>query len=349
MIEDLKIVEFASVLAGPAVGSFFAEMGAQVIKIENPLTGGDVTRKWKLPSEDQSAATSAYFASANYGKIYRNGDLRSEEERNKIYALTDTADVIICNWKHGAAEKFKMDHETLRKRNNKIIYAQISGYGEDSERTAYDVVLQAETAWLSMNGTADTGPLKLPVAIIDLFAAHHLKQGILVALLRRAETGNGALVTVNLFDAAVASLANQASNFLMEGHISYLSGGLHPNIAPYGEIMRTHDNKQIILAIGTDRQFRAFCDLLQLSDLAENIKFLNNIGRLEHRAELAQKLQEKIIHFNAQDILSVCEQQDIPIGLIRNMEELFELPHARELVLEDGSGKRVRSTVFHIT
>ncbi|MBC8045516.1 MAG: CoA transferase [Fimbriimonadaceae bacterium] len=348
MLKDLKVIELAGVLAGPAAGMFFAELGAEVIKIENSKTGGDITRKWKLPSEDFNKNTSAYFASVNYNKQHLFLNLHDNTDLQKLYAHIRTADVLISNWKKGDAEKLKVSYEIIKEINPQIIYAQITGYGDHSPRVAYDVVLQAETGWMFMNGTKESGPVKIPVAVIDLFAAHQLKEGILIALLNRTKTNKGAKVTVSLFDAAIASLANQASNFLMENYIPQRSGSLHPNIAPYGEIMHTKDGKQIILAVGTDKQFEVLCDLLQLHNLVEDVNYKTNLQRLMHRSNLAKMLQEKILMFNADDLLTIFQEKNIAAGLIRSMEELFQLDEAKELILEDEIGSRVRSAIFKI-
>lgn len=346
MLKNLKVIELASVFAGPAVGMFFAELGARVIKIENPASGGDMTRKWKLASENPLKKTSAYFASVNYGKEYMWLNLHEEKNLEVLYTMIKEADVLICNWKKGDAEKFKTDYHTLKKINPSLIYGAISGYDETSGRVAYDVVLQAETGWMSMNGTPHSGAVKIPVAIIDLFAAHQLKEGILVALLNRTQSGEGAKVTVSLFDAAIASLANQASNFLMEKYIPQRTGSLHPNIAPYGETLHTKDDKQIILAVGTDKQFNALCEVLSIEE-TENL-FSTNQLRVQNRTTLAQLLQEKIQHYTAEEILSLFQEKNIPAGLIRNLEEVFALPAAKKLILTNDTGSRVQSVIFKI-
>lgn len=347
-MKNLKVIELAGVLAGPAVGMFFAELGAEVIKIENPENHGDMTRKWKLPSEDKSKNTSAYFASVNYGKRYVSLNLKVPADLEKFYAQVKEADVVICNWKKGDDEKLKVDYQTILKINPKIIYALLTGYGENSSRVAYDVVLQAEAGWMMMNGTQESGPVKIPVAIVDLFAAHQLKEGILVALLNRTKTGKGVKVTVSLFDAAIASLANQGSNYLMENYIPQRTGSLHANIAPYGEIMQTQDEKQLILAIGTDKQFEGLCRVLELGHLISDERYITNQMRVKNRDALAETLQEKIREFNSIDFLKICEEKNIPVGLIRNMHQVFELAEAKKLILEDEVGKRVKSTIFKI-
>jgi crotonobetainyl-CoA:carnitine CoA-transferase CaiB-like acyl-CoA transferase len=180
---NLTVIELSSVLAGPSVGVFFAELGARVIKIENPKTGGDVTRTWKLPSE-KGPGVSAYYSSVNAGKEILFLDITEKKSLEKFYGLVKKADIIITNYKSGDDKKLNVDFKRLSKINPKLVYACINGFGSDSNRTAYDLILQAETGFMSMNGEKDGAPLKMPVALIDLLAGHHLKEAILIALLK---------------------------------------------------------------------------------------------------------------------------------------------------------------------
>jgi len=348
MFKNLNVVELAGVMAGPAVGSFFAELGANVVKIENPATGGDVTRNWKLPSEDPLSDTSAYFASVNYNKNHLFLSYDNPSDLQRIYALLQQADIVICNWKKGDAERFKLDYEIVSNINPGIIYAAINSFGEEEDRVAFDVVLQAETGWMFMNGSPSSPPTKIPVAIIDLFAAHQLKEGILTALIKKLKTGSGSKVTVSLFDVAVSSLANQAANYLNTGEIPQRIGSLHPNIAPYGEIITFKDGEQVVLAIGSDRQFKALCAILSSGDLFSVDKYATNAERVKNRNTLMGLLQSKMQQMSSVDFIYGCRQANIPVGIIRNMQQLFELDRAKQLVLTDAAGKRVKSVVFKI-
>ena len=194
IFKNLKVIELANVLAGPAVGMFFAELGADVIKIENKTTNGDVTRSWKLTTENPNQKGSAYFASVNWNKKSLFLDLKDAFDKTKVLELIKDADIVIANYKKGDAEKLGMDYESLKKTNPKLIYAHISGFGEDSSRIAFDIVLQAETGFMFMNGTSESGPIKMPVALIDILAAHQLKEGVLVALIKRMQTNEGSKV-----------------------------------------------------------------------------------------------------------------------------------------------------------
>lgn len=345
MFKDLKVIELANVLAGPAVGMFFAELGAKVIKIENSNTGGDVTRQWKLPSEDASQATSAYFCSVNWNKQHLFLDLGKKEDLEKVHALVKGADIVITNYKHGDDAKLHVDYETFSSINPGIIYGSITGFGASDPRVAYDLVLQAETGFMSMNGTPGSGPVKMPVALIDILAAHQLKEAILVALLERERTGKGSHVTVSLFDAAIASLANQASNWLMAGHVAQRQGSLHPNIAPYGEIFDTKDDKQLVLAVGNDKQFRDLCGTLGLAQLAAGERYSTNIQRVKNRLELAGELAPAIKTYDRDALLELLEKKAVPAAAIRSINEVFSLKAAQDMVISD-NGTRVRTVAF---
>lgn len=352
MFEHLKVIELASVLAGPAVGMFFAEMGAEVIKVENKKTGGDMTRRWRLPEESSESNVSAYFSSVNYHKEYIARDFSIASDREDVHELIKTADIVIANFKKGSAKKFSMDHETLTSLNPALIYAQIDGFASDPQKVAFDVVLQAETGFMGMTGFADRNPAKIPVALIDVIAAHQLKEGILIALLKRKNDGNGSLVSVSLEEAALASLANQASNYLMEGHIPQRMGSLHPNIAPYGEVFATKDGTQVVLAIGTDSQFQILCELLECPEIPGEEKYVTNAKRVINREELSDVLRRYIKTWGVEDLLSACKHKKVPIGQVKNLQEVFSNPVAQEMILkehiEGRDTMRMRTVAFHI-
>lgn len=352
IFKDLKIIELASVLAGPAVGMFFAELGADVIKIENRSRGGDMTRSWKLPSEDKETQVSAYFSSVNYKKEYLSIDLSDLIERDQVYKLIENADILICNFKRGSDKKLGMDYSILSKKNPKLIYASIEGFTSNPNKVAFDMVLQAETGFMGMNGYPNQLPAKLPVALIDILAAHQLKEAILIALIQRSKSNEGCLVSVSLEEAALSSLANQASNYLMEGFVPQRIGSLHPNIAPYGEIFQTKDGKQIVVAIGTNGQFKSLCSILNCKELIEDKRFLKNTDRVENRKALKSILDPFFSKVELSKLLSFCEKDKIPIGEIKNLKQVMENPVAQEMILEEKiegkDTKRLRTVAFHM-
>jgi crotonobetainyl-CoA:carnitine CoA-transferase CaiB-like acyl-CoA transferase len=326
---DLKVIELAGVLAGPSAGLFFAELGATVIKVENPKTNGDVTRSWKSQTENNESKSSAYYWSVNAGKNVLFLDLSVKKDLHQFYSLIETADIVITNYKLGDDIKLKVDYNTLKKINPILIYASINGFGHDSSRTAYDLILQAESGFMFMNGEKDAAPLKMPVALIDILAGHQLKEGILIALLNKYKTRSGSHLTVSLFDSAVASLANQATNWLIANHLPSAQGSLHPNIAPYGEVFVTRDQQHITFAIGSNKQFTQLCDLLKIQILPE---YLTNQLRVINRQSLFEILNTKIQKTDFIFLFNGCLKRDIPIGKIRNLKEVFDLPEAQQLV-----------------
>lgn len=333
MLTGLKVLELASVLAGPGVGQFFAELGAQVIKVENLKTGGDVTRTWK-GSGEQTDDRSAYFCSVNWGKKSIAVDLSSQEGKSVVQKLAAKSDVIIASYKPGDAEKLGVSYEQLRILNPQLIYGQITGYGSDNDRVGYDAVIQAESGFIDLNGEKNGEPIKMPVALIDILAAHHLKEGLLLALLKRDRMGVGSLVEVSLIQAAISSLANQATNWLVANNLPTRQGSAHPNIAPYGELFLTKDGKRILFAVGSDRQFYDLLKVLHLDKLNNNEKFKTNHSRVINRKELSDFLSIAISQFDSIELMTKINAVKIPAGIIQNMKEVFEMNEAKELLIK---------------
>jgi crotonobetainyl-CoA:carnitine CoA-transferase CaiB-like acyl-CoA transferase len=343
--KGLKVVELASVLAGPSVGLFFAELGAEVIKIENKKTGGDVTRSWKLPSEDKKSDVSAYFLAVNFFKKHLFLDVSSETDYKKCITQIKHADIVIVNYKKGDDKKLKLDYSTLKKINPTLIYAGIQGFSDTDERVAYDLILQAESGFMSMNGTKKSGPLKMPVAMIDILAAHHLKEAILLALLKKQKTKKGSCISVSLFDVAVASLANQATNWLVAKHIPQPTGSLHPNIAPYGEIFITKDKHTVTFAIGSNGQFTKLCELLNIKKTSSDKNYISNQLRVINRKKLFSVLNKEVKKQSLAYLQKECTKYGVPFAKIRNLKEVFELPEAKKLIKNISYDKKNYSVV----
>lgn len=352
MLKDLIVIELSSVLAGPDVGMFFAELGARVIKIENKTTNGDITRTWKSSTENNSTI-SAYYSSVNWNKKTLFLDLINKQDQNKLHELIKDADIVISNYKKGDDLKLKVDYKTLRKINPFIIYGSINGFGSSNNRVAFDVVLQAESGFMSMNGTPKSGPIKLPVAIIDVIAAHQLKEGILLALLKRSNEKKSYLVEVSLYDAAISALKNQACNWLMNNEIPEAIGSLHPNIAPYGEIFSTKDNKLIVLAIGSDSQFNNLIEIIGANELLKIKLYTTNPLRVKNRTQLFSDLAPYFKKINRSKLMKLFISNNVPAGAIKNLKEVFEDKAAKNLineeVIEGFLTKRVKTAIFKIT
>ncbi len=340
------MVELASVLAGPTVGQFFAELGARVIKVENPTVGGDVTRSWKSARE-ATDDRSAYFTCCNWGKQSVALDLTKAADKAVLDELIPKADIVIASYKPGDAEKLGVTYDQLRNLNPRLIYGAISGYGEADARVGYDAVIQAEAGWMHLNGDPAGPPTKLPIAFVDLFAAHQLKEGLLLALLHRERTGNGDRVEVNLLQTALASLANQATNYLVGGFDPQRQGSAHPNIAPYGDLFRTADGAYVMLAVGTDRQF---ADLwLELFGNLPASDFATNQLRIKNRVELVRQLQAVIATRQATPLLEALHARRIPAGRIKTVSEALDHPLAYDLALRHEGLTGLRTYVGHHT
>lgn len=333
---------------------FFAELGAQVVKIENKTTKGDVTRGWKHPVEDPSSPVSAYWSSVNWGKKHLMLDLENETDRTQALELALEADVVLSNFKPSSARRWALDGESLRSKQPSLIYAQLNAFSDpEDESPAFDAVLQAEAGFMYMNGEPDRAPVKMPVALIDVLAAHQLKEGILLALIHRERSGEGALVSASLIESALASLVNQATNFLMLGQIPQRMGARHPNIAPYGDIFNTLDGAPVLLAAGTERQFVQLCNCLGLEQLTGMEAFKNNASRVKNRSELNNLLSAAISLRKQEELMADLKKHGVPAAGIRDMKQVFDLPVAQEMILEeraeDGTRtRRLKTAAFHL-
>ncbi|MTI20222.1 CoA transferase [Fulvivirga sp. RKSG066] len=317
IFNGVKVIELASVLAGPSVGQFLSELGAEVIKVENPKTKGDVTRGWKI-SEEKTDDRSTYFISTNWNKKSIAIDYSKQDGLEILYKLISQADIVIVSFKPGDAIKLKVDYGSLKSLNEKLIYGVITGYGDYNDRVGYDAVIQAESGFMSINGEKGGNPLKLPVALMDILAAHHLKEAILVAYIGILKGETGQMVSVSLIDSAIASLANQATNWLVGGVVPQQSGSLHPNIAPYGEVLYSKDDKPFILAIGTDQQFERLLIALQIEPSDD---FATNEKRLQSRDALNELLSTAFKKLKAQKLQEILINNNIPGGVINNIPE----------------------------
>jgi crotonobetainyl-CoA:carnitine CoA-transferase CaiB-like acyl-CoA transferase len=347
MFADLEVFDLSTVLAGPSVASFFAELGAKVTKIEHPIHG-DVTRTWRIPGEKQEVTS--YFSSINFRKEYITKDLTLPSDYAWLLEQLPTVDVLIMNFKSSDYLKFNLTKEKLHAINPRLIIGSISGFGDNSDRVAYDLILQAESGIMAMNGAPDGYPTKMPIAFIDVLAAHQLKEALLLALLKREKTNLGSWVSVSLYDAAVSSLVNQASAFLMNGIIPTRMGSLHPNIAPYGEIFRTKDKKLVTFAVGSDRQFQTLCKVLGCELISSNLDYSTNEDRVKNRIKLMEEMAPYILMYEAKELSDLALEHIIPLGIIKSLDEVFETLEAKALIREETQGitstKRLTQLAF---
>jgi crotonobetainyl-CoA:carnitine CoA-transferase CaiB-like acyl-CoA transferase len=344
-LAGLVVLELASILAGPSTGQFLAELGAEVIKIENPATGGDPTRGWRLAAERSDAPVSAYFSCANWGKRSLALDVGKRGGRQAVLDLAQRSDVVIASYKPGDDVKLGLDAGTLLGLNPRLIYAQISAYGRDDPRPGFDAIIQAESGFTYLNGDAGGPPVKMPVALMDLLAAHQLKQAILLALLARASSGVGRHVHVSLLEAAMASLANQATNFLVAGVVPQRMGSEHPNVVPYGSIFRLGDGRELVLAVGTERQWRKLAEALHRVDWLADSRFADNTVRVRHRDELNRQLAEALGRLDSTRARESLQAAGVPFGFVNDMRQAFEQPAGERLRLHAAAVSGVRTFV----
>ncbi len=330
--KGLTIVELSSVLAGPLVGSFFAELGARVVKIENKQRGGDPTRNWKLPSESKDSPISAYYVSANIGKESLMLDLGETDDRNIFNQLISEARVVISNLNDTSSTKLKIDFSSLKKINPHIIYAQLYAFDYGEDTPGYDVVMQAECGYIGMCGSPDK-PAKIPVAMIDILAAEQMKNGILMALIRQSVSNKAIKINVSLFKSGISALINQAANYLMEGYEPERMGTMHPNIAPYGDLFECSDKKWIILAIGSDEQFNTFAQLMKFT-IKDQEHFSKNANRVEERQKLNGIIQNKINDYTSTELCFILNYNRIPHGQVKSLKEVFNHVLAESMIMK---------------
>ena len=332
LLKGLRVLELANVLAGPATGMFCAELGAEVLKLEHPQ-GGDPTRGWTVPEEQPWGGVSAYFAATNWGKKSLTVDLTKNEGQTIAQGLAAKADVVIAAFKPGDDARLGVDATRLRAANPKLIYAQVSAYGIEDPRPGFDAVIQAEAGFMHLNGDPEGPPTKMPVALMDLLAAHQLKEALLLALLKRERYGEGSHIQIALFDAALASLANQATNHLVAGRNPGRMGSGHPNVVPYGTLYAAQDGKHFVLAIGTDRQFTALARALGLEGLAKDPRFATNGARVQHRDALDEILHRAFGAENSATLERALAAAKVPFGPVNDLTEAFAHPRAQRTAL----------------
>lgn len=340
------MLELAGVLAGPAAGMFLAELGADVIKVENPDTRGDVTRGWRLPTESGDTDITAYFSAANWGKRSIAVDLRTRPGLDIVRSLSRKSDIVLASYRPGQAEMLGVDPTVLMSENPELIYAEITAYGRGDPRPGYDALLQAGTGFMSINGEPGGRPLKMPVALMDLLAAHQLKEGILLALLQREKTGRGAHVTASLVRAGLSSLANQGTGWLATGNVPVPLGSGHPSIFPYGDVWQCRGGEPVVLAVGTDRQFVGLCEAIDAAELAADSRFGRNADRVRNRESLRAELETRLIDIARDALLAELAARGVPAGPVLNVGEALSGPDAGPLLLSAAGRIGIRSVAL---
>jgi crotonobetainyl-CoA:carnitine CoA-transferase CaiB-like acyl-CoA transferase len=327
-LAGIRVIELARVLAGPWAGQMLADLGADVIKVENP-DGGDDTRHWGPPfveGADGENLSAAYYHSANRGKRSVTADLKSAEGQSLVRRLVATADVLIENFKLGGLVKYGLDFESLKAINPRLVYCSITGFGQTgpyANLAGYDYIVQGMSGFMSITGEPEGQPMKAGVAIADIFTGIYAVSAIEAALIHALKSGEGQLIDMALLDVQSAVLANQNMNYLVSGRAPVRLGNAHPNISPY-EVVPTADG-YLILAIGNDGQFRRLCTILGLV-IADDENFATNKARVANRDAVRRMVSTETLRWQKADLLKACEDNAVPAGAINTIEEMFADP-----------------------
>ncbi|HVH02319.1 MAG TPA: CaiB/BaiF CoA-transferase family protein [Amaricoccus sp.] len=323
-LAGLRVLELARVLAGPWVGQTLADLGADVVKVEAPA--GDETRGWGPPFAEDGAA--AYFHACNRGKRSIALDFGDPGDLALARSLAAAADVVVENFKVGGLVRFGLDHASVAAGNPGVVYASITGFGQDgplAARPGYDFIIQAMGGIMDLTGEPDGPPQKPGVAHADLFTGMYATVAVLAALLQRQRTGRGQWIDLGLFDVQLAVLANQAANFLIGGGVPRRMGNAHPNIVPY-QVFEAADGP-LVIACGNDGQFARLCERLGLA-LHRDARLATNPGRLAHREEVAGAIAARIAAMARAEVLAVAEACGVPAGPINTVAEALAEPQA---------------------
>jgi crotonobetainyl-CoA:carnitine CoA-transferase CaiB-like acyl-CoA transferase len=330
-LDGLKVLELARILAGPWAGQTLADLGADVVKVESPE--GDDTRKWGPPFVAAAGGgdlSAAYFHACNRGKRSIVADFTTPEGRALVERLAASADVLIENFKVGGLAKYGLDYASLAKVNPRLIYASITGFGQDgpsAARAGYDFLIQGMAGAMSITGDPDGPPTKTGFAMADIFSGLYATIGILAALRRREESGEGAWIDCALMDSQIGVLANQALNYLVSGVAPTRLGNAHPSIVPY-EVFPVADG-HVVIAVGNDGQFRRLCAVLGEPSLGAEAAFATNPLRVQNRAALIGRLAALTLVFHRDALLVALEAASVPAGPINTVAEAFADPQVR--------------------
>lgn len=338
-LAGLKVVDLSRVLGGPFCTQWFGDLGADVIKVEPPQ--GDETRAWGPPFDD--AGTASYFVGVNRSKRGIAVDISTTEGREVLFRLLADADVLIENFRTGTLEKWGLDYEeVLRERFPKLVHCRISGFGSDGPLggfPGYDAVVQAMSGWMSVNGTPETGPTRLGIAMVDMGTGMAAAIAIMSALYERQTSGRGQFVEVSLFDTALSLLFPHGSNWFLGGKRPVPYGNAHPNLAPY-ETYRTATG-DIFIGAGNDRQFEKLCDVLGCPELVKDPRFATNPDRNVNKGELKEALERKLAGQDGEALFKELMRRGVPAGPVLGVPEVLDHPHTahREMIVEIGGYK----------
>lgn len=336
-LAGFKVLDLSRVLAGPYCTQILGDHGAEVIKVEPPA--GDETRSWG----PFTAEGSSYYSGINRNKLHTAIDFAKTEGRELLLRLLADADVLIHNFKPGTLERWGLGYQdVLAKTFPRLIYCQITGFGEDGPLgglPGYDSVVQAIAGCMSVNGSAESGPIRVGMSIVDIGTGMNALAAILMAALERERSGLGQKLDICLYDCALSYLHPHAAGYLQVGHVPVRSGNQHPSIAPYEEFATK--TGPMFLGVGNDGQFRAACDFLGCRHLLEDPRFTTNADRVKHRVELRNLLQPILMEHDGKELSERLLKKGIPASAILDVPDVLSAPHTahRSMIVTDGDYK----------
>ena len=339
-LDGLFVLDLSRILAGPTCTQLLGDMGATVIKVENPKTGGDDTRGWgpnyALDENGNRTDLSAYFMAANRNKRSIAVDIATEEGQHIIRHLAARADIVIENFKPDGLKKYGLDHASMLKAHPALVYCSISGfgqYGPNRDQPGYDLMAQGYGGIMALTGDPDGVPTKVGVGIADVMCGMYATIGILAALRHRDQTGEGQHIDLALVDAQMAWLINEGTNFLTSGQEPVRRGNAHPNIVPY-DAFECSDG-HFLLAVGNDAQFQRFCDVLDIAPVAADPRFTTNQLRIENREALMTAITPAMRKLPRAEVMERLRSVKVPCGPIHTVGEALtsEQAQARDTVL----------------
>lgn len=333
-LAGVRVLDLSRVLAGPWASQLLGDLGAEVIKIERPGAGDD-TRGWGPPFLTNKAGETtdaAYFLSANRNKKSVAIDIADKDGAALVRRIAAASHIVLENFKVGGLKKYGLDYESLSKVNQSLVYCSITGFGQTgpyAPRAGYDYMIQAMGGLMSVTGQPDGAPgaepMKVGVAVADLFSGMYAATSILAALRHAERTGEGQHLDVALLDCQIAMLANQASNYLVSGKPPGRLGNAHPNIAPY-QVFSTKDG-YVVIAVGNDGQFAAFAKAIGAGELAGDERYRTNRARIANRTALIADIAPKMRDRTTAEWLDLMEAATVPAGPINTIDAVFDDPH----------------------
>jgi len=327
-LDGIRILDLSRILAGPTCTQLLGDLGAEVIKVENPVTGGDDTRQWGPPyvtgADEQATDLSAYFIAANRNKLSVAIDITTPDGQAQVRALAATADIMIENFKPGGLAKYGLDAATMLAAFPGLVYCSISGFGQTGPNRAkpgYDLMAQGFGGMMSLTGDPTGQPMKVGVGIDDVMCGMYATVGILAALRHKERTGEGQHIDVALVDSQIAWLINEGVNYLVSGNVPQRRGNAHPNIVPY-QVFATMDG-HVLVAVGNDAQFRRFCDVIGMSDLPSDPRFATNPARLANREALLPQVEAQVAIMTSAALVAGLEGAGVPVGPVQTLDQVF--------------------------